>query len=302
MKSKANVRYWAVIGVIILTVAILIGCAARKPFWGDPETGLILQYRLSPGQTLSYEASSEESQSMEMAGNNLETISNTMSKYSITGKGLDKEKNILSETKLESITFDIQSPQGEMNIDTAPVTGKSFGLSFSVLGEELDYTDIDSTMEFSMGQAGKRGMKDLFRNPLQDLPDHPVKVGDSWTDKDSVVTPQGGLEMTIVTNATLTLNGFEEVDGIKCVKILSESKGTIDGEGQQMGMDVALEGDIEASSTFYFAYQKGVFVKMTTESFTEMTAALSGQVNMTIPITQEGATEIKLTHSTVNLK
>jgi hypothetical protein len=304
MKSRVNVKYGTVIGAIFLTLALLMGCAGTgsKPFWGNPETGLILQYRLSSGQTLAYQSTTTESQTMEMMGSNQETATEIVSKYSVKGKKMDKDKNIMAEVTVQSMIFDIQSPQGEMDIDTEPIIGKPFGITFSVLGEELGYTDIDSTMEISMGQGGTRNLKDLFRNPLQDLPDYPVKIGDSWTNKDSLTTPQGGLEITVVNNSTLTFIGFEDVDGIDCAKIKLESTGTIDGVGQQMGMDVALEGDIEGNGTFYFAYKKGVYVKYTGESFTEMTAALSGQMNMTIPISQESNSEVKLVDSSMDLK
>jgi hypothetical protein len=179
-------------------------------------------------------------------------------------------------------------------VDTSPVIGKTFDLTISPLGKELEYSGIDSTMMISMGQAGNRSIKDLFRNPLQDLPDHPVKIGDSWMDIDSITTPQGGLDITIKRESNLTFTGFEQVEGIECAKITVKGTGTIDGSGQQMGMDVALEGDLEISGTLFFAYKKGLFVKTTTETFTEMTAALSGQMNMTIPITQESKSEVNL--------
>ncbi|MFC1502221.1 hypothetical protein ACFL6A_02300 [bacterium] len=294
MKSKVNVKCWKVLGIIILAVAFLAGCAAKKPFWGDPETGLVFQYRLSSGQAVTFESNTMDVQSMEMMGQAVDTETNVTSNYTVQGKGLDKDKNILSEAKFNSLTIDVSSPQGDMDIDTSPVIGKPFGVTFSPLGKELDYSGIDSTMMISMGQAGNRSIKDLFRNPLQDLPDHPVKIGDSWMDIDSLTTPQGGLDITIKTENELTFEGFEEVEGIECAKITVKGNGTIDGSGQQMGMDVALEGDLEIGGTLYFAYKKGMFVKTITETFTEMTAALSGQMNMTIPITQESKSEVNL--------
>jgi len=294
MKTNVNVKIWKVLGIVVLAVAFLAGCAAKKPFWGDPETGLIFQYRISSGQVLTYESNSMDVQSMEMMGQAVDTETNVTSSYTIQGKGLNKDKNILTEAKFNSLTIDVSSPQGDMDIDTSPVIGKPFGVTISPLGKELAYSGIDSTMMISMGQAGNRSIKDLFRNPLQDLPDHPVKIGDSWTDKDSLTTPQGGLDITIITNNTLTFEGFEQVEGFECAKISVKGTGTIDGSGQQMGMDVALEGDLEIGGTLFFAYKKGLFVKTETETFTEMTAALSGQMNMTIPITQESKTKVNL--------
>jgi hypothetical protein len=231
---------------------------------------------------------------MEMMGQNVETVTDASTGYTIEGKGLDKKKNIKTEATFTSMSMVTQSPQGENNYDTSSIIGKPFGVTFSPLGKSLEYSGIDSTMVLNLGQGGTRSVKDLFRNPLQDMPDHPVKIGDTWTQSDSVTVPQGGLNITVKTEGTLTLKGFEEQDGFECAKIAIEGTGTIDGQGQQMGMDVAIEGDIESHGTIYFAYKKGVLVKSQSESFTEMTAALSGQMNMTIPISQESKSELKL--------
>lgn len=86
----------------------------------------------------------------------------------------------------------------------------------------------------------------------------------------------------------------ETVNGLECVKITAAVTGTLEGEGEQMGMDLTFEGEIEGTDTWYFAYKEGIFVKMITDAFTEGTITTSGAQSMTIPMRQETKIETKL--------
>jgi hypothetical protein len=61
-----------------------------------------------------------------------------------------------------------------------------------------------------------------------------------------------------------------------------------------MGADMTFEGDLEGESTWYFDYKKGIFIKSISEGIMEGTVAVSGQTNMTIPISQESQSETRL--------
>ena len=125
------------------------------------------------------------------------------------------------------------------------------------------------------------------------LDEKPVKIGDTWISKDDNMEKSGNLEFHTVIESVHTLEGFEVVNGYECAKISSQSKGTIEGEGEQSGMDMSFEGDVEGKSSWYFAYKKGIFVKMTGESVTDFDIVIISQ-NMTIPMIQEAKAKIEL--------
>ena len=295
MIHKTYTRTLTIWVMSALLFCLLVGCAAKKPFWGDPKTGLILVYRLEPGQTLRYHTSSTQNATQEMMGQSMNIQTNSTSDYTVTGNGRDAQKNILTTVTIDTIGIVTTDPQGERTVDLTPIIGKSFGLTLSSLGKEMVFSGTDSLqVEFGPMGGGTRNAQSFFRNPFPDLPENPVTIGSTWTTRDEQVEPQSGMEITITTQTTNILDGFETIDGTECLRIKSQATGTLDGTGEQMGMSMTLEGDLEASSTWYLTYKKGVFVKATSNSFMEGTVMVSGQTNMTIPITQESKAEVRL--------
>jgi hypothetical protein len=280
--------------ILSLLVTVLVGCASNKPSWGDPETGYILTYRIPAGQMYTYISTSDQSQIMEMMGRSMETETDIRLEYSVKGAGYDDQNNLLTEIAVDSIDMVMQSPRGERKPDLSSFTGKRFGLTLSTLGDELAFPGAD-TIEVEMGgMGGTRSIKTFFRNPFPDLTDKPVKIGDAWTSQEEETVPMGPISITLSSESSHVLEGTDTIDGIECLRIRSESTGMLEGTGDQMGNQIFFEGDLESTTTWYFAYKKGIFVQSTAEMFMEGTTAVTGQQNMTIPMTQEIQVHIRL--------
>lgn len=277
--------------LLVLTIALLIGCAAEKALWGDPKSGLILTYRMGEGEVLQYQMSAEQTQELDMMGQTMETETKSNSKFTATSKG-KKEGNLMLGITMDDMKIHVSSMQGDMSPDMKGVIGKSFDMTLSPLGKEVDVSGAKE-LTYNMGEAGKRSLKSSFSAIFPDAAGKPVKVGDTWTSKDEITEDESGLNIKIVFDGVDTFEGFETVNGMECARITSKVKGTINGEGQQMGQDLKLEGDIDGTGTWYFAYKKGCLVKMTIDSFMEGNVVVIGQ-NMTIPMTQESKQEIVL--------
>ncbi len=295
MIVKTNLRILLYFCFLTLMIALIIGCAAKKPFWGDEKTGFILNYRLSPKQQWKYHSNSTQMMNMEQMGQAIETETNSINHYTINGKGLDEQKNLLATVFIDTMNIVVKGMGRENKPDLSPFIGKSFGLTFSSKGKELELPGADSlTVDFGMMGGGKQDAKNFFRSILPDLPSNPVKIGETWSEEDTSKVKQGGMDININMKSTHTLEAMETMNGMECLKITTTSNGTLDGKGQQMGMDLNFEGDLEGNATWYFDYKKGSFVKSNTENFMEGTIAVSGQTNMTMPITQETKVEVRL--------
>ena len=133
-----------------------------------------------------------------------------------------------------------------------------------------------------------------FENFFPDLSEKPLKVGDTWTTQWKTTEKSGSGEARFEFESVNTLEGYETVDGLDCAKITATLLGSLEGEGQQQGMDLVTQADIEGSVVWYFAYKKGIFIQSKTTGTGEGTITASGAQNMTIPMVREFEIEAKL--------
>ena len=294
MLQKINLRTLLCFGLVVLIFSIIFGCAAKKAFWGDEKTGFIFNYQLPKDQVWKYQATTKQSSTQEVMGQNYETTTDVVSDYRIKGVALDKEKNNISQVAMDSISLVIKTMQGELKPDFGTIIGKEFGLTFSPKGKKVSFSDPESIKVDFGPMAGKREAESFFRDLFPRLPDNPIKIGDTWSVTEERTEPQGGLKINIKTETVNTLAGFETLDNVECLKITAKTTGTLDGKGKQMGMDVNFEGDLEGSSVWYFAYKKSAFIRASSESLMEGTAALTGPQNLTVSVNQESKSEVKL--------
>jgi hypothetical protein len=75
-------------------------------------------------------------------------------------------------------------------------------------------------------------------------------------------------------------------NGHECLKITFTAETEITGRMVQMGMEMFLEGTGYNSGTLWFDEAKGVTVARESSSAQEMTYALTGTMNISIPSTQ----------------
>ena len=55
MIHKRNYRTWLAVVPVVLAITFLAGCAVKTAnLWGDPNTGLILQYQMPEDRVLKY--------------------------------------------------------------------------------------------------------------------------------------------------------------------------------------------------------------------------------------------------------
>jgi hypothetical protein len=241
---------------------------------------------------LKYQLTIEQTQDVEVMGQQMKTETKGEIAFTAKSKGL-KENNQQLGITIDSMIISINSPQGEISPDMSTVEGKSFDMTMTTLGKELDLTGAES-IKYDLGQAGKRDVASNFQAVFPDLADRPVKIGDTWTSKDTITEKIGSGGIEINLESLNTLEGFETVDGLECAKITAKITGTLGGGGDQGGADLAFKGAIEGTETWHFAYKEGLFVKQITDVFTKGTVSVRGPQEMSIPLAQNMKIETKL--------
>jgi hypothetical protein len=281
MLRKIQFIRFTFLGVTVLSL-ILAGCLAKKTIWGDPQTWLILEYRIPQDQSLRYKNTSETNQTIDMMGQSMETSTKMLMDYSIKGAGTDNQNNLLTQVNINDFSMVLTGMQGETTPDTSALKGKSFGVSFSPKGKEIGFTGINDLPKIDLGMmsGGEQGVEQFFQNILPDLPDEPVKVGATWSEPIDNTVPQGPLEVTTKGEATSILEGLETINGMECVRIKSTTKGKVQGSGEMMGSELNVEGEVKSLSTWYFAYKEGLFIKASVEQDTDVkiTAGTMGEI------------------------
>lgn len=275
-----------------LAICMLAGCAAKTaPVWGDPQTGFNLQYRMPEGQVLKYDSWGETQQTMEVMGQTIDVDIDSTNAFSVESKG-QKEQNYRLTITIDDMSISIQSPQADLEADMSTVIGKSFDMVISPLGKELELIGAEA-IEYDMGPEGMRNISASFQDLFPAVAGRPVKVGDTWSDESTVTDKSSSGEAVIKVSSINTLEGFETIDGWECIRISAEASGTIEGSGEQQGMELITSGNIKGTGTWFFAYKEGLFVKLTTEGSVEGTVNVPSQ-SIDIPFTREMVSEIKL--------
>lgn len=275
--------------VAMLTIGILAGCAGKFGFGGGG--GRIIEYAMPKERVLNYEATQHSTQTMQVMGQSIENTMISKYAFSLEPKGLSGKDHLVRVT-VNSMDVAVTTPQGQMSPDVSGVVGKGFDMTLSKLGKEVDVSGAQSLTVNMGGQT--RSMVSDFRTIFPDLPGTHLKVGDTWTARDTVTTEEGGLETSVIFEGVNTLQGFEPVDGLECAKITVTVTGTFGGKGQQQGADLTLDGKIEGTETWYFAREKGLFVKSATDLRMDGNVVVAGAQNMTIPMKQEMKIEVAL--------
>jgi hypothetical protein len=285
LMKKAAGKSWLL--APILAVFFLAGCAAKTAsvnIWGNPEKGLILTYRIPADQALAYESSSDSTEVSEVMGQTVEVLTDGSSKYGFRTVG-EPEGNLRLEVTLDGMSLDISSPQGSINPDMSGLIGKSFNMTLSPQGKELDTSEA-AKLEYELTAGQTRNLQSGFQTLFPDLPSRPVKVGDSWPSYATIEEKSDTNAVKIEMELENTLVGIETVDGFECAKIESIISGTVTGEGTQQGMNLATSGELKGKDTWYFAYVEGYLLKIVSEVEVDASIEVTGPTNLTIPTTR----------------
>ena len=290
--NKQNVQKWLMLAPVFLAIGLLAGCAAKEaPVYGDPQTGVILQYRMPEGQVLKYDSWGETHQVSDVMGQTIETDISSSMAFTIESKGQEENNHQLTIT-IDGMSLKVQSTTGELEPDMSTVIGKSFDMVFSSLGKEVELIGADA-IEYDLGPEGTRNISTGFQDIFPNLAGRAVKIGDTWPDESTITEKSDTGDTTIHVTGTNTVVGFETVDGMECVKLTAEGSGTIESRGEQQGMELVTTGEIKGTATWFFAYKEGIFVKQINEGTVEGIIDVPSQ-GVQIPYTRESTAEIKL--------
>jgi len=260
---------------------MLLGCSGSRHSV-DRREQKELTYRMKKGDRLKYKMSLAVEQTMEMMGQEMTTGINGDTHMHLDIEGVATDGSITFIYALDSMHVDLKGPQGSQSFkNPAELVGKRTRTTVNAYGKKLSSAVIDSAK--LSGMLAQLGIGRQTALNLLELPGKEIKSGETWSTSRTDTMAQGGGKMIVTPLLTYTVGGEVDTLGYKCVRIATKGTTTIKGEGTQGPMKFFLEGQGPGSGIAYFAPKEGLLVASTSVSDLEMTIALTGPQNMTIP-------------------
>jgi len=175
-----------------------------------------------------------------------------------------------------------------------PAMGRDTTMNFNDLNEQRRVVYSSTGKQISVVSITPEkilkmlGSIDQFTN-LQYLPEKSFYVGDKWNDikvDSTKASQQSPVNMNISTDMEYTLAGKEVKDGIELLKISYSGVLSITGKGNMQGMELFVEGSGKTEGFSYFNTQTSMVVYNEANTEMDMSIAVSGQQNMTMPMSQ----------------
>ncbi len=276
--NRNHLRGRPVLLLLVISAAVTLGCGARKELTKGPEWELMLEYRKTDDRVLRYRTANRFVQTMDILGQEMQVKADETREFSLRYRASGGD-DLGFEVTVDSMRMKITSPQGELVPDVSTVIGRSFNMTISPLGEELELSGADM-IAYDLGPQGKRSIKSQFEAFFPDLPGRPVALGESWTTETTITEKSSAGDMTIALKIENRMVGFETVDGFECVKIEAPFTGTLDGRSTEEGRPITTKAEIKGTGFWYFAHKEGIYVRETSSGVAEGTITAAGPTNV----------------------
>lgn len=248
--------------------------------------------KVSKGQELNY--------LMDMKMDMTQSVGGQEMKYGTAMSATVKNTvaDILADSKLEILVsyWDAKVTTKIMKDTTMSYSGK-VGTSTKVVVDK--FGNVLSKNKMDDAQAGSK--VDGLDNSLSSLvafcefPDKPVKTGDKWTKEHTDSVPASNIgKMELKTKSEYTFGSKETIEGKTYYKITCTSTIQIGGKGNMQGMKLMIDGTGVKNDDIYLDPSTGVVYSDKSTTELDINIAVTGQQNMTIPMTQKMVSTIKL--------
>jgi hypothetical protein len=271
MKKLMIISAW----LLVMQMALTTAYAQEK---------VSLSFKYSPAETFRYRTDVTYDSQQEINGQEMKMSGGSHSVISLHSVSVDTTGSTTFLLMYDEMKTSIKNVKLDTTIIQTELLGKRAKIVFSRLGKELERVMLDS-VEVTKG-FGAAANASIFTVNLLQLPDHPVGAGDKWTAdiRDSTKAGEGYFSNTGKIDYTLVAPELK--NGHHCLKIAFVSKKETTGKIKQMGMDMVMEGTVEASGNIWFDQGKGVMVFKESTTTNDMTVAMTGQMKMSVPMTQ----------------
>jgi hypothetical protein len=274
MKFKAFVLFG-----LLMPAMLVVGQKAINP-----------EMKLSKDDVLKYEVTFDGKIVQSMGGQDMEIKLSGSSKNALTVDQVLPNGSYQLKMKMSDIVLSMTMPMMDTTMSIPEVPGSPI-IVIDKLGKMLRKIDTTAKNQAGIGidPASMGGA-----SPFHQFAGKKLKNGEKWNVERNDTMPFMGGSIVNLNKLEYTLVGTEKLDAVTYLK--ATYKGSIDSKGStsMQGMEFYIEGTGVVEGTVYFDLKKFIPVIEDNVSENEMTLALTGQQNMTIPMSQKMTLKRKL--------
>lgn len=207
--------------------------------------------------------------------------------------------SILSSGNMEiySTLWDVSSRSSVMGVDTTKVlkgqVGSTYKSEINKFGNIISFAKLDTSNSDSTGSSvtiNKLSNAAMFC----EFPNKTVAVGEKWNKVSTDSVSMIGFKLGMVINTDYVFAGAETIEGKTFQKVTYTSSIEMGGKGKIQGMDMVMEGTGADSGSIYLDPETKIIHEKKSDVEMEMSMVITGQQNMTIPVSQKMKTTQKL--------
>ncbi|HUI63879.1 MAG TPA: DUF6263 family protein, partial [Bacteroidota bacterium] len=249
-----------------------------------------LQYRFAKDKTYRVVDTIQVESDQEIMGRESNSTSTVIATTKILPTEITENGTTTLVSSIESLSLRFQNMQIDTTIVPRELVGQRTRLTVSKFGKTTKREVLD-TVRLS-GLAATTGQRELVR--LHIYPEHPVKAGEKWTASRIDTSDAGGNFSVVGTTIDYTLVGKERHRGRDVLRISFSGKLTLSGKGNTMGNDYVVEGTGKMAGTTFVNPETGLSEVDNSKTDMDLSVAVTGQQNLTIPTTQSIVTHRRL--------
>lgn len=269
---KYNYLHTIVMCILMLTC---ISVNAQESF--------TLLHKFTKGTVDRYKATTTYSSNQEMSGQQVKVSGSTESTYRIETETVLPDGNASVIYSLEEMLMSVKTMGMDTTMSQADLIGKKNRINLNQYGEGIKSEAIDSinVQGFNIGVDFGASSQQTFII----LPHKSIVIGEKWEGNASDSNDIADGKMTTNAKYEYILSGKEIKNGHNCLKINIKTIIEVSGKMKNMGFDLFIEGTGDVAGTIWFDPIAGKMIADESASTMDMTIAMTGQMQMTIPST-----------------
>jgi len=241
-----------------------------------------LVYKFQKGKTYRYATTTAGNMTQEMMGKEMKMSNGANMTVRAVVDDVLKNGDMVLVLSLDSAIVSSKSQMMDTTMNMTDLVGKRNKFVISPIGTVLSREVIDSVS--TKGQFSGNVQRNLSN--FSKLPEKEVKMGETWKSITLDTIDMMGGKVRHTAALDLTLKGKEKKQGHDCLKIDYTGVTADTGKLMMNGMELYLEGNGKVKGTLYFDVQQGLAIADESTLDSEQTMAITGQQNMTIPMSQ----------------